>query len=100
MTSELATLLAQTLIGGTVIAALLQRKQRRIDYLRPLAGDRDLWNVRCNVCLKPMRDKGSVTDTTTSADGSASTSVSYHMNRCADIARNRRVDPLKETPDA
>ncbi|KOU17043.1 hypothetical protein [Streptomyces sp. WM6349] len=94
MTSELAAFLVNVFVGGSVIAYLLQRKQRRIDYLRPLAGDRDLWNIPCDVCLKPMRDKGSVTDTTTSADGSTSTSISYHMGACSEVVRKRRAkDP-------
>lgn len=60
MSSELAHFLAQSLGGGIIIALLLHCKDRRIAYLRAVAGDRDLWNRRCGTCGRKIQDRPSL----------------------------------------
>lgn len=94
MTSETVDFLVHIAYGALLcVAWRAGRREREVAYLRSLAGSKNLWSVRCDVCLKPMRDKASVTDTTTSTDGHSLTSVSYHMDRCATIVRKRTDRP-------
>ncbi|MEW1803236.1 hypothetical protein ACIGO7_35470 [Streptomyces virginiae] len=85
--------LLAAVLYGLAIAALqgwrIGRRDREIRYLRRLAGSRSLWNVRCDVCRKPLRDQPTATDTTIHGDGSE-TSINYHLRGgCAEIVRQR-----------
>ncbi|MER7734124.1 hypothetical protein ABTX80_24855 [Streptomyces erythrochromogenes] len=82
---------------GLAIASMyawrIGRRDREIRYLRKLAGNRNLWNVRCDVCCKPLRDRPTATDTTLHNDGHQ-TSISYHLwGGCAEIVRKRQETP-------
>ncbi|MFD5508989.1 hypothetical protein ACFWIB_14600 [Streptomyces sp. NPDC127051] len=94
MTSELAHFLAQALGGGIVIAYLLQRKSRRIDYLRSIAGARDLWDRRCGACGRKIRDRASLVVAKPLGGGMHETVFHLGSPRYCDIRRD------EETPDA
>ncbi|MFI1472063.1 hypothetical protein [Streptomyces wuyuanensis] len=57
----MSSLVQSLAVAALVLAfmALSTRQDRRIRYLRVLAGDRDHWNVHCHYCGKPMRDSAS-----------------------------------------
>lgn len=89
--------LIAALLYGLGIAAVWQwrigKRDGELRYLRSLAGSESLWNVRCNVCIKPLRDRPTVTDITVNDNGSK-ISISYHMyGGCAEIVRNREARP-------
>ncbi|MFG2748051.1 hypothetical protein [Streptomyces xanthophaeus] len=91
------TALITALLYGIGICAVWQwqigKRDRELRYLRALAGSKSLWNTRCDVCTKPLRDRPTATDTTVNADGSK-TSISYHLwGGCAEIVRNREDRP-------
>lgn len=82
---------------GTALTALwqwqLSRRDRELRYLRTLAGSKNLWHVRCTVCLKPLRDRPTGSDTTLN-EGGSKTSISYHLyGGCAEIVRDRETRP-------
>lgn len=94
MTSNLAQFLGQALGAGVVVSILLQRKSRRIAYLRAVAGARDLWDRRCGTCGRKIRDRPSLVVTEPRGGGMHETVFHLGPPRYCDI----RSD--KETPDA
>lgn len=93
MTSELVQFLGNLFIGGIVVALLLHRKDRRIAYLRAVAGDRDLWNRKCGTCGRKMRDSHSLVVSEPRGGGVHETVFHVGNKRACDMAGRAAGDP-------
>lgn len=93
MTSDLAQFLGQVLVTGTVVAMLLQRKSRRIAYLKTVAGARDLWDRRCGACGRKIRDWPSLVVAEPRGGGMHETVFHSGSSRHCDVAGRYAEEP-------
>ncbi|MFK0045489.1 hypothetical protein ACIQU4_15450 [Streptomyces sp. NPDC090741] len=100
MTHELTTFLTNLAHGILLLTAWrLGRRERHFQYLEAVAGNRNLWKVRCNVCRKPLRDSPSATHTTPGPVEGSTVSVSYHADSPCQTIFNKRTTKPGPTPE-
>ncbi|MFB6805435.1 hypothetical protein [Streptomyces sp. NPDC056387] len=95
MTHELTTFLTNLAHGILLVVAWkLGRRERHFDYLEAVAGDRNLWDVRCDVCCKPLRDRPTAIHSTPGPVEGSIIEVRYHADSpCQTIIRKRAAKP-------